>query len=338
MRVRGLAHAVAVSVLLHGVAAAAMVVWDRSRPIVSDTAEERSIAVEVVWAAVTETAVAERPPAPALRSSLAAEATLAAASMDASAPALSPRVQVADLVHAIAEQSELPPAPAAEISTPLEASESLDRVAPEPSLVVDAVTAESVSRSGNRIASLVHVIAEQSGLPPGAATAVSTLEASESLAPATPETSLPAPAAQSPRAGAGTAATAVGASADATAGLRPASDARAFAVAATETDLDTTAVAGDSGAMWVPADAGNARPEYPPLARRRGLEGQTLLQVEVLTSGESGAIAVVSSSGHAVLDNAALAAVRRWKFVPAGDGAREAAAYIEVPVSFRLLD
>ena len=337
MRARGLAHAVAVSVLLHGVAAAAMVVWDRSRPIVSDTAEERSIAVEVVWVAITGTAVAERPPASALRSSLAAEATLAATSMDASAPALSPREQVADPVHAIAGQSELPPAPAAEVST-LEASESLDRAAPGPSLVVDAVTAESVSRSGNRIASLAHAIAEQSGLPPRAATAVSTLEASESLAPATPETSLPAPAAQSPPAVAGTAATAVGASADATAGLRPAWDARAFAVAATATDLDTTAVAGDSGAMWVPADAGNARPEYPPLARRRGLEGQTLLRIEVLTSGESGAIAVVSSSGHAVLDNAALAAVRRWKFVPAGDVAHEAAAYIEVPVSFRLLD
>ena len=294
MTAHGLAHAVAVSVLLHGVAAAAMVVWDRSRPIVSDTAEERSIAVEVVWVAVTETAVAERPPAPALRSSLAAEAMLAAASMDASAPALSPREQVADLVHAIAEQSELPPTPAAAVST-LEASESLDRVAPGPSLVV-------------------HAIAAQSGLPPGAATAVSTLEASESLAPATLETSLPAPAAQSPRAIAGTASAAVGASAEA------------------------TAVAGDLGPMWVPADAGNARPEYPPLARRRGLEGQTLLRVDILTSGESGAIAVVSSSGHAVLDNAALAAVRRWKFVPAGEGAHEAAAYVEVPVSFQLLD
>ena len=97
------------------------------------------------------------------------------------------------------------------------------------------------------------------------------------------------------------------------------------------------AVAIDPGPSWVPASRGNVEPEYPLLARRRGFEGRTLLKVEVLASGGSGNVDVISSSGHAILDNAALNAVRQWKFVPAA-GARAAAMSIEVPVSFRLVD
>jgi len=42
------------------------------------------------------------------------------------------------------------------------------------------------------------------------------------------------------------------------------------------------------------------------------------------------------SSGHPLLDAAAVAAVRRWAFEPARHGGRAVPAWVEVPVHFRL--
>ena len=61
----------------------------------------------------------------------------------------------------------------------------------------------------------------------------------------------------------------------------------------------------------------NPAPVYPRLARLRGYEGTVLLDVEVLPSGRVGRIAALTSSGHDVLDRAALSSVRNWRFQPA---------------------
>ncbi len=61
----------------------------------------------------------------------------------------------------------------------------------------------------------------------------------------------------------------------------------------------------------------NPKPDYPTLAKRRGWQGNVLLAVEVLQDGTPGEIQVAKSSGRAVLDNAAIKAVRRWLFEPA---------------------
>ncbi len=61
----------------------------------------------------------------------------------------------------------------------------------------------------------------------------------------------------------------------------------------------------------------NPRPAYPPLAVRMGWQGRVVLQVEVLRDGRAGQMSVARSSGHAVLDEAAMQAVRGWQFVPA---------------------
>lgn len=80
----------------------------------------------------------------------------------------------------------------------------------------------------------------------------------------------------------------------------------------------------------------NARPSYPYAARRMGLQGKVILNVEVLAEGTCGQINVLQSSGHEMLDNAALQAVKTWKFVPARSGGRAITKWFKVPIQFSL--
>lgn len=80
----------------------------------------------------------------------------------------------------------------------------------------------------------------------------------------------------------------------------------------------------------------NPPPAYPALSRRVGEEGRVLLRVLVSAEGAAQEVEVRTSSGHARLDQAAREAVQRWKFVPARRGERAVAAWVLVPISFRL--
>jgi len=80
----------------------------------------------------------------------------------------------------------------------------------------------------------------------------------------------------------------------------------------------------------------NPAPEYPQMAQRRGWEGTVLLRVEVLPSGKPGQIQIQQSSGRDALDAAALAAVKRWSFVPAKQGDVAQAGWVSVPIDFKL--
>ena len=80
----------------------------------------------------------------------------------------------------------------------------------------------------------------------------------------------------------------------------------------------------------------NPRPAYPRRAKREGLEGTTLLRVAVQASGKPGAVKVQKSSGHEVLDEAAVEAVSKWTFVPATQGGDPVAGSVTVPIVFRL--
>jgi len=82
----------------------------------------------------------------------------------------------------------------------------------------------------------------------------------------------------------------------------------------------------------------NPAPVYPRLARERGEEGTVVLDVEVLPSGRCGTLRVLESSGHALLDEAAARAVRQWQFKPATRWGRAIAVWVEIPVTFRLID
>ncbi len=105
--------------------------------------------------------------------------------------------------------------------------------------------------------------------------------------------------------------------------------------------MDEQQPAEPAGPVFVaPSLAGmsNPRPTYPLLARRRGLEGRLLLQVQVGPDGAVTGVEVKESSGHTVLDRAAVRTLHRWRFTPAREGDRAVAASIEVPIRFQLRD
>jgi protein TonB len=80
----------------------------------------------------------------------------------------------------------------------------------------------------------------------------------------------------------------------------------------------------------------NPAPEYPALAMRRNWEGTVLLRVRVLANGKPSEIQVQTSSGRTQLDDAALAAVKRWSFVPAKQGDDPIDGWVSVPIDFKL--
>lgn len=84
--------------------------------------------------------------------------------------------------------------------------------------------------------------------------------------------------------------------------------------------------------------AHNPKPDYPSIARSRGWQGKVTLRVQVSAEGRSEAVAVEYSSGHEILDDSAVAAVRQWQFVPARRGETAVASSVLVPIIFTLRD
>jgi protein TonB len=82
----------------------------------------------------------------------------------------------------------------------------------------------------------------------------------------------------------------------------------------------------------------NPRPPYPLLARRMGLQGRVVLDVEVLDIGLCGQVNVAQGSGYDVLDNAALNTVKSWHFAPARQAGRAVTRWFKVPINFSLKD
>ncbi len=80
----------------------------------------------------------------------------------------------------------------------------------------------------------------------------------------------------------------------------------------------------------------NPAPEYPADSRRRGQQGKVLLHVLVGVAGTADKVEIRTSSGFDRLDEAALEAVRRWRFVPAQQGNSPVAAWVLVPIRFSL--
>jgi protein TonB len=78
------------------------------------------------------------------------------------------------------------------------------------------------------------------------------------------------------------------------------------------------------------------RPAYPSAPRRLGIQGTTMLRVHVLADGRIGDVLVERSAGHPDLDQAAMDAVRRWRFEPARRGPEAVAMWVLLPVEFRL--
>lgn len=80
----------------------------------------------------------------------------------------------------------------------------------------------------------------------------------------------------------------------------------------------------------------NTPPAYPDTARREGVEGRVLLEIDVTPQGRAGDVTVQHSSGSPVLDNAAREAVKNWRFVPARRGDEMLESKVTVPIEFKL--
>jgi len=80
----------------------------------------------------------------------------------------------------------------------------------------------------------------------------------------------------------------------------------------------------------------NPSPEYPGFAADQGLEGTVVLRVKVLPNGKPGEVKVKKTSGHGILDDAAVAAAKRWAFTPAKRGNTPVEGWAIFPVEFKL--
>jgi protein TonB len=80
----------------------------------------------------------------------------------------------------------------------------------------------------------------------------------------------------------------------------------------------------------------NTPPNYPETARRAGWEGRVTVRVEVSADGVPTTVTLGKSSGYGVLDQAALRAVKSWRFQPRTIGGVAMAGVVEVPVHFAL--
>lgn len=88
----------------------------------------------------------------------------------------------------------------------------------------------------------------------------------------------------------------------------------------------------------LPARLFSPEPEYPPALRNRRIEGLVKLRVRVGADGRVLDATVYRGSGYRDFDQAALAAVDRWRFEPARRAGVAVAMEIAVPVRFVIDD
>jgi protein TonB len=86
----------------------------------------------------------------------------------------------------------------------------------------------------------------------------------------------------------------------------------------------------------IPLYAVNPKPAYPRLAEERGWEGEVLLRVRVAAAGTVLNAEVERSSGHPILDRAALKSVANWRFQPARRGPLAVESMVLIPIPFTL--
>jgi periplasmic protein TonB len=80
----------------------------------------------------------------------------------------------------------------------------------------------------------------------------------------------------------------------------------------------------------------NPTPTYPSMSRRMGEQGTVLLRVFINTDGRAEKAEIRTSSGYSRLDEAALATVQRWRYVPGKRAGVAEAMWFNVPIRFLL--
>lgn len=90
---------------------------------------------------------------------------------------------------------------------------------------------------------------------------------------------------------------------------------------------------------WPSSDADylrNPRPDYPPQSRRLGEQGKVIVRVLIGVDGSPQEAQVHQSSGHDRLDQAALATVLAWRYIPGKRAGAPEAMWFNVPINFVL--
>lgn len=182
--------------------------------------------------------------------------------------------------------------------------------------------------------SLLH-LAKPVQAPPQAAEAVTPPPAPSK--PFAPETQVP-PAPSAPTGAGMTAVTEPASSPGPPAGSpAPSSNgAASSALSVASVAIRDTGTAGAITQSARPQGGYQVRPSYPSSALRQGIQGTTMLKVHVLIDGRVGDVLVQQSAGHPDLDEAAIAAVRRWRFEPARRGSDPVAMWVLLPVEFQI--
>ncbi len=93
--------------------------------------------------------------------------------------------------------------------------------------------------------------------------------------------------------------------------------------------------AADAGPPSAPVLVAKVEPEYPEAARRVYRTGKVVLSFTVQPSGSVTDVEVVQSAGPE-LDQAAIAAVLRWRYEPATEGGQPTASHGTVAIPFSL--
>jgi protein TonB len=105
--------------------------------------------------------------------------------------------------------------------------------------------------------------------------------------------------------------------------------------------FSTLANRGDTSAAPVlimarPLYRKNPPPKYPMRARKKGYEGNVILEVLVDENGTVEDLKVFKSSGYEILDKSALSSVKKWLFEPANRNGKAMKMWVRVPVRFQL--
>lgn len=80
----------------------------------------------------------------------------------------------------------------------------------------------------------------------------------------------------------------------------------------------------------------NPKPAYPSISRRLNEQGRTTVRVLIGADGQPQRAEIAKSSGFTRLDEAALATVMRWRYVPGKRGGAAEAMWFNVPINWVL--
>ena len=80
----------------------------------------------------------------------------------------------------------------------------------------------------------------------------------------------------------------------------------------------------------------NPKPAYPANSRRLGEQGKVIVRVLIGADGVAQKSEIRKSSGFERLDQAALATVQRWRYVPGKRGGIPEAMWFSIPINFVL--